>query len=79
MRLQAIAHSVDALLFEDDGHRVWAKGVPQVPGRRLARVVPHYDDALQVRHSLIMVEELEENISAVIGLHNYSKTILRVQ
>lgn len=47
--------------------------VPQLQGCPLRDVVPDYDNPLQVRHCLVMVQEFEQNVSAVVGLDDDGK------
>lgn len=72
-RLQAVAHAVDALLFEHHGDGMGPQGVPELLGGPLPNVVPHDDDPPQVWHRLVMVEQFQQDVGAVIRLYDYGK------
>ena len=75
-RLQPVAHAVGALLLEEDGDGVGPQGGPEGTGRGLAHVVPHHQDASQTRYGLVVVEQLEQHVGAVVGLHDDGEAIL---
>lgn len=76
--MESVAHQIARLLLEDHGDRMRLQRVPQLQRRPRPDVVPHDDDPVKARHRLVMVQELEQDVRAVVRLDDDGEPLLLV-